>query len=92
MAWFCSGTTNTELIENLWSSELIKIARVKQAMLAVSIFASLYRVTPHHIVTYFLSACCAQLQMPMALVLRNTTGLINAMKPRADNRDVFCEG
>jgi hypothetical protein len=49
MAWFCSGTTNTELIENLWSSELIKIARVKRAMLAVSIFASLYRVTPHHI-------------------------------------------
>jgi protein-L-isoaspartate(D-aspartate) O-methyltransferase len=36
MAWFCSGTTNTELIENLWNAGLIKDMRVKKAMLGVS--------------------------------------------------------
>jgi hypothetical protein len=40
MAWFCSGTTNTELIENLYSAGLIKNARVKEAMLGVSITRS----------------------------------------------------
>ncbi|EEA19743.1 hypothetical protein TMatcc_009887 [Talaromyces marneffei ATCC 18224] len=35
MAWFCSGTTNTELIENLWGAGLIKDKRVKKAMLGV---------------------------------------------------------
>jgi protein-L-isoaspartate(D-aspartate) O-methyltransferase len=37
MAWFCSGATNTELIENLWNAGLIKDKRVKKAMLGVSI-------------------------------------------------------
>lgn len=36
MAWRCSGTSNTELIENLSRSGLIKNERVKQAMLGVS--------------------------------------------------------
>jgi hypothetical protein len=37
MAWFCSGTTNKELIDNLWSAGLIQNERVKRAMLGVSI-------------------------------------------------------
>ncbi|KKA25744.1 Protein-L-isoaspartate(D-aspartate) O-methyltransferase [Rasamsonia emersonii CBS 393.64] len=36
MAWFCSGSTNTELIENLYSSGLIKNERVKRAMLGIT--------------------------------------------------------
>ncbi|EPS26557.1 hypothetical protein PDE_01494 [Penicillium oxalicum 114-2] len=35
MAWYCSGSTNTELIENLFKAELIKNQRVKEAMLGV---------------------------------------------------------
>ncbi|KAH8688876.1 protein-L-isoaspartate O-methyltransferase [Talaromyces proteolyticus] len=35
MAWFCSGTTNAELINNLWNAGLIKNERVKRAMLGV---------------------------------------------------------
>lgn len=35
MAWFCSGTSNSELINNLYRSGLIKSARVKDAMLKV---------------------------------------------------------
>ncbi|KAL4805243.1 protein-L-isoaspartate O-methyltransferase [Aspergillus unguis] len=35
MAWSCSGTTNTELIENLSKAGLIKDERVKRAMMAV---------------------------------------------------------
>ncbi|KAJ5885319.1 hypothetical protein N7495_009829, partial [Penicillium taxi] len=35
MAWYCSGSTNTELIENLFKSGLIKNKRVKEAMLRV---------------------------------------------------------
>lgn len=35
MAWFCSGSTNRELIENLYTSKLIKNERVKNAMLDV---------------------------------------------------------
>lgn len=46
MAWFCSGSTNTELIENLYSSGLIKNERVKQAMLGVSILPSPSLETP----------------------------------------------
>ena len=36
MAWYCSGSTNTELVENLFKVELIKNERVKEAMLGVS--------------------------------------------------------
>lgn len=36
MAWFCSGSTNTELIENLVNAGLIKNERVKDAMIGVS--------------------------------------------------------
>ncbi|KAJ5766409.1 Protein-L-isoaspartate(D-aspartate) O-methyltransferase, partial [Penicillium nucicola] len=35
MAWYCSGSTNTELIENLFKAELIQNERVKKAMLGV---------------------------------------------------------
>lgn len=37
MAWYCSGTTNAELIENLFTAGLIKDERVKNAMMGVSI-------------------------------------------------------
>lgn len=37
MAWYCSGQTNSELIENLFEAGLIKNERVKNAMLGVSI-------------------------------------------------------
>lgn len=36
MAWYCSGSTNNELVENLVKVELIKNQRVKEAMLGVS--------------------------------------------------------
>lgn len=36
MAWYCSGSTNTELIENLFKAGLIHNARVKDAMIGVS--------------------------------------------------------
>lgn len=36
MAWYCSGSTNTELVENLFKVGLIKNHRVKEAMLGVS--------------------------------------------------------
>ncbi|KAJ5692075.1 hypothetical protein N7462_001498 [Penicillium macrosclerotiorum] len=35
MAWYCSGSTNSELIENLFKAGLIKNERVKEAMLGV---------------------------------------------------------
>lgn len=35
MAWLCSGTTNAELIENLYRAGLVKDERVKKAMLGV---------------------------------------------------------
>ncbi|KAJ9312318.1 hypothetical protein DTO271D3_7476 [Paecilomyces variotii] len=35
MAWYCSGQTNSELIENLFEAGLIKNERVKNAMLGV---------------------------------------------------------
>lgn len=35
MAWYCSGSTNTELIENLSKTGLIKNERVKKAMMGV---------------------------------------------------------
>ncbi|KAL3469027.1 protein-L-isoaspartate O-methyltransferase [Aspergillus californicus] len=35
MAWYCSGMTNDELIENLYREGLIKNERVKRAMIAV---------------------------------------------------------
>ncbi|KAK9848506.1 Protein-L-isoaspartate(D-aspartate) O-methyltransferase [Penicillium brevicompactum] len=35
MAWYCSGSTNTELIENLFKAGLVKDGRVKEAMLGV---------------------------------------------------------
>lgn len=38
MAWYCSGSTNTELVENLFKADLIKDGRVKEAMLGVSCF------------------------------------------------------
>lgn len=37
MAWYCSGSTNTELVENLFKAGLIHNERVKDAMLGVSI-------------------------------------------------------
>lgn len=37
MAWYCSGSTNIELVENLFKVGLIKDERVKTAMLGVSI-------------------------------------------------------
>lgn len=36
MAWYCSGSTNTELIENLFKAGLIHNERVKDAMTGVS--------------------------------------------------------
>ncbi|OJJ00992.1 hypothetical protein ASPVEDRAFT_129194 [Aspergillus versicolor CBS 583.65] len=35
MAWYCSGSSNNELIENLFREGLIKNERVKRAMMAV---------------------------------------------------------
>ncbi|OGE54283.1 hypothetical protein PENARI_c006G08219 [Penicillium arizonense] len=35
MAWYCSGSTNAELIENLFKAELIQNERVKEAMIGV---------------------------------------------------------
>jgi len=35
MAWYCSGSSNAELVNNLFTSGLIKSERVKAAMLAV---------------------------------------------------------
>ncbi|GAO17995.1 hypothetical protein UVI_02060180 [Ustilaginoidea virens] len=35
MAWFCSGRTNSQLIENLWRRGLITDARAKEAFLKV---------------------------------------------------------
>ncbi|KAJ5780880.1 Protein-L-isoaspartate(D-aspartate) O-methyltransferase [Penicillium paradoxum] len=35
MAWHCSGSTNTELIENLFKAGLIQNERVKEAMIGV---------------------------------------------------------
>jgi protein-L-isoaspartate(D-aspartate) O-methyltransferase len=39
MAWYCSGSTNTELIENLYKARLIKNERVKAAMIGVSSYS-----------------------------------------------------
>lgn len=36
MAWYCSGSTNLELVENLFKVGLIKNERVKNAMIGVS--------------------------------------------------------
>lgn len=36
MAWYCSGSTNSELVENLFKEGLIKNERVKEAMMKVS--------------------------------------------------------
>lgn len=44
MAWYCSGSSNTELIENLFKAGLIKNERVKDAMLRVSIL--FHRILP----------------------------------------------
>ncbi|KAJ6153782.1 protein-L-isoaspartate O-methyltransferase [Penicillium chermesinum] len=35
MAWYCSGSTNTELVENLFKAGLVKNDRVKEAMLGL---------------------------------------------------------
>ncbi|KAJ5971124.1 Protein-L-isoaspartate(D-aspartate) O-methyltransferase [Penicillium vulpinum] len=35
MAWYCSGSTNTELVENLFKAGLIQNERVKDAMIGV---------------------------------------------------------
>ncbi|KAE8348456.1 protein-L-isoaspartate O-methyltransferase [Aspergillus coremiiformis] len=35
MAWYCSGSTNAELVENLFRTGLVKNERVKNAMLGV---------------------------------------------------------
>ena len=37
MAWYCSGSTNVELIDNLFKVGLIKDERVKTAMVGVSV-------------------------------------------------------
>jgi protein-L-isoaspartate(D-aspartate) O-methyltransferase len=44
MAWYCSASTNTELVENLFKVELIKNERVKEAMLGVSNTAPRHQV------------------------------------------------
>ena len=36
MAWYCSGSTNTELVDNLFKVGLIQNEQVKEAMLGVS--------------------------------------------------------
>lgn len=36
MAWYCTGSNNAELVNNLFNSGLIKSERVKNAMLGVS--------------------------------------------------------
>lgn len=36
MAWYCTGSTNTELVDNLYKFGLIKNERVKDAMIGVS--------------------------------------------------------
>lgn len=36
MAWYCSGSTNIELVENLFKVGLIKDEKVKNAMIGVS--------------------------------------------------------
>ncbi|QMW34096.1 hypothetical protein G4B84_009562 [Aspergillus flavus NRRL3357] len=36
MAWYCSGSTNAELVDNLFKAGLVKNERVKNAMLGVS--------------------------------------------------------
>lgn len=45
MAWYCSGSTNAELVDNLFKAGLVKNERVKEAMLGVS--GSLNFLTPH---------------------------------------------
>jgi hypothetical protein len=35
MAWRCGGTTNTELVENLFRNRIVQTTRVKEAMLKV---------------------------------------------------------
>ncbi|KAF9887114.1 Protein-L-isoaspartate(D-aspartate) O-methyltransferase [Aspergillus nanangensis] len=35
MAWYCTGSSNTELVENLFRTNLIKDERVKRAMIGV---------------------------------------------------------
>lgn len=42
MAWYCSGSTNTELVENLSKIGLVKNERVKEAMLGVGSYPLLY--------------------------------------------------
>lgn len=42
MAWYCSGSTNAELVENLFNEGLIKDERVKEAMIKVSSYPSWY--------------------------------------------------
>lgn len=37
MAWYCSGSTNTELVDNLFKVGLVKDAQVKNAMVGVSL-------------------------------------------------------
>jgi hypothetical protein len=36
MAWRCGGTTNAELVENLYRNKIIQTPRVKEAMLKVN--------------------------------------------------------
>lgn len=45
MAWFCSGSTNTELIENLSKAGLIQNERVKEAMIGVSFLTLIDLIT-----------------------------------------------
>lgn len=45
MAWYCSGSTNTELVENLFKGGLIKDKRVKEAMLGVRKLPNLPYIT-----------------------------------------------
>ena len=37
MAWYCSGSTNTELVDNLFKVGLVKNEQVKNAMVGVSL-------------------------------------------------------
>ena len=36
MAWRCGGTTNAELVENLYRNKIVQTPRVKEAMLKVN--------------------------------------------------------
>lgn len=46
MAWYCSGSTNTELVDNLFKVGLVKNEQVKNAMVGVSL-PPIWNAMPH---------------------------------------------